>query len=269
MLLLFFKRLLIRLLAVLLAGRPIRGNVAFLGGPLNYLSELRLRFIETLNLSDDEVFVPEEAHLLVAKGAALDSLNSEPISNAELSDKIEVLRNSKDTTTNPIEPLFESEQDYLDFKARHAISKVVTKDLASYEGDCFLGIDAGSTTTKIVLIDNEGNLLYSLYGSNQGNPLKSVMNMLKSLYEVIPPNAVLRYSGVTGYGEKLIQTALNVDLNEIETIAHFTAAQKFEPDVTSIIDIGGQDMKYIKLKNGAIDNIMLNEACSSGCRFFY
>ena len=141
-------------------------------------------------------------------------------------------------------------------------------DLKTFEGDCFVGIDAGSTTTKLTLIDNEGRLLYSLYGSNEGNPLQSVIKMLKTLYSVLPKKAVIRYSGVTGYGEKLIQTALNVDLNEIETIAHYTAAKKFMPNVTSIVDIGGQDMKYIKLKNGAIDNIMLNEACSSGCGSF-
>ena len=141
-------------------------------------------------------------------------------------------------------------------------------ELEGYEGDCFLGIDAGSTTTKIVLTDKNGKLMYSLYGSNEGNPLQSVMKMLKKLYEVLPEKAILRCSGVTGYGEKLIQTALNVDLNEIETIAHYTAAKHFEPDVTSIVDIGGQDMKYIRMKNGAIDNIMLNEACSSGCGSF-
>ncbi len=141
-------------------------------------------------------------------------------------------------------------------------------DLKTYVGDAFLGIDAGSTTTKLVLIDKEGALLYSLYDNNKGNPLKSVISMLKKLYKVLPENVIIRYSGVTGYGEKLIQTALNVDLNEIETIAHFTAAQKFLPNVNSIIDIGGQDMKYIKLKNKTIDNIMLNEACSSGCGSF-
>ena len=252
----------------LACGRPIRGNVAFLGGPLSYLSELRKRFIETLNLKPEEIIVPEEAHLLVAKGAALDSLSTNPITVEELNKKIENLRNSHDNTTHPIEPLFKNEQDYKEFKERHEKAKVTKKDISAYEGDCYLGIDAGSTTTKLVLIDKEGNLLYSLYGSNEGNPLKSVMNMLKKLYEVLPEKAVLRYSGVTGYGEKLIQTALNVDLNEIETIAHYTAAKQFEPDVTAIIDIGGQDMKYIKMKNGAIDNIMLNEACSSGCGSF-
>ncbi len=252
----------------LACGRPIRGNVAFLGGPLNYLSELRTRFIETLNLSNDEVIVPEEAHLLVANGAALDSLGTNVITPDELAKKIENLKISHDNTSKPLEPLFRTNKDYEDFKQRHSKDTVSRKDLKTYEGDCYLGIDAGSTTTKLVLIDNEGNLLYSLYGSNQGNPLRSVMNMLKQLYSELPKKAILRYSGVTGYGEKLIQTALNVDLNEIETIAHYTAAKKFEPNVTSIVDIGGQDMKYIRMKNGSIDNIMLNEACSSGCGSF-
>ena len=252
----------------LACGRPIRGNVAFLGGPLNYLSELRTRFIETLQLKDDEIIVPEEAHLLVAKGAALDSIGSDEITTNELYEKIEHLKNSKDNTTKPLDPLFKSEEDYQAFKERHEKDKVSKNELSTYEGNCYLGIDAGSTTTKLVLIDNEGKLLYSLYGSNEGNPLKSVMTMLKELYLALPEKAVLRYSGVTGYGEKLIQTALNVDLNEIETIAHYTAAKTFEPKVTSIVDIGGQDMKYIRMKNGSIDNIMLNEACSSGCGSF-
>ena len=252
----------------LACGRPIRGNVAFLGGPLNYLSELRKRFIETLHLTPDEIIVPEEAHLLVAKGAALDSINSESMNANELEKRIENLKNSQDNTTHPLDPLFRNKEEYEDFKKRHAKDTVEKADLKSYKGDCFLGIDAGSTTTKLVLIDNEGRLLYSLYGSNEGNPLSSVMKMLKELYANIPEKAILRYSGVTGYGEKLIQTALNVDLNEIETIAHYTAAKNFEPDVTSIVDIGGQDMKYIRMKNGSIDNIMLNEACSSGCGSF-
>ena len=252
----------------LACGRPIRGNVAFLGGPLSYLSELRKRFIETLQLKDDEIIVPEEAHLLVAKGAALDSYHTEEITPNELEQKIENLKQSHDNTTHPLDPLFKNDEEYKNFKERHNKAKVNKTDLSTYEGDCYLGIDAGSTTTKLVLIDKDGNLLYSLYGSNEGNPLNSVTNMLKNLYKELPKKAILRYSGVTGYGEKLIQTALNVDLNEIETIAHYTAAKTFEPDVTSIVDIGGQDMKYIRMKNGSIDNIMLNEACSSGCGSF-
>ena len=252
----------------LACGRPIRGNVAFLGGPLNYLSELRKRFIETLNLKPEEIIVPEEAHLLVAKGAALDSLDTNLITAKELEQKIENLKISKDNTTKPLAPLFKDDNEYEEFKKRHSVAKVPRAKLKDLKGDCFLGIDAGSTTTKLVLIDNEGKLLYSLYGNNEGNPLKSVISMLKKMYVEIPNTATLRYSGVTGYGEKLIQTALNVDLNEIETIAHYTAAKQFEPDVTAIIDIGGQDMKYIKMKNGSIDNILLNEACSSGCGSF-
>lgn len=252
----------------LACGRPIRGTVAFLGGPLNYLPELRKRFIETLHLKPEEIVVPEEAHLLVAKGACLDAIDNTPISIDELKQKILNLRNSQDNTTHPIDTLFNSIDEYEKFKERHEKAKVPRKDLDSFEGDCFIGIDAGSTTTKLVLTDNEDNLLYSLYANNEGNPLKSVMKMLKELYSVLPPKAKIRFSGVTGYGEKLIQTALNVDLNEIETIAHYTAAKKFQPNVTSIVDIGGQDMKYIRLKNGAIDNIMLNEACSSGCGSF-
>ena len=252
----------------LACGRPIRGKVAFLGGPLNYLSELRNRFIETLHLKDNEIIIPEEAHLLVAKGAALDSLEAHPITVEKLRSKIEVLRASHDDTSLPLSPLFSIDAEYNEFKERHEKDKVEKADLDSYKGDAFIGIDAGSTTSKLVLIDKEGKLLYSLYGSNEGNPLQSVIKMLKTLYSQLPEGVIIRYSGVTGYGEKLIQTALNVDLNEIETIAHYTAAKKFMPNVTSIVDIGGQDMKYIKLKKGAIDNIMLNEACSSGCGSF-
>ena len=252
----------------LACGRPIRGNVAFLGGPLSYLPELRKRFIETLDLKENEIIVPEDAHLLVAKGAALDSLEMEPITSTQLEEKILNLRNSVDNTSLPLEPLFKTEEDYTKFKERHAKASVKKKDLNSLSGDCFIGIDAGSTTTKLVVIDRDKNLCYSDYGSNQGNPLKSVIAMLKKLYAILPATAKIRYSGITGYGEKLVQTALNIDLNEIETIAHYTAAKEFMPNVTSIVDIGGQDMKYIKMKNHVIDNIMLNEACSSGCGSF-
>lgn len=252
----------------LACGRPIRGHVAFLGGPLNYLSELRKRFIETLKLTDEEIIIPEEAHLLVAKGAALDSINTNAITIEKLRSKIGVLKVSHDDTSVPLHPLFTTDADYEEFKQRHEKDKVKNMDLKNYKGNAFIGIDAGSTTTKLVLIDENGHLLYSLYGSNEGNPLQSVINYLKILYKELPKDVIIRFSGITGYGEKLVQTALNIDLNEIETIAHYTAAKKFMPNVTSIVDIGGQDMKYIKLKNGAIDNIMLNEACSSGCGSF-
>lgn len=252
----------------LACGRPIRGNVAFLGGPLTYLPELRKRFVETLHLTPEQTIVPEEAHLLVAKGACLDAKDMNPISVEKLKSKIQVLRQSHDTTSQPLKPLFTTNAEYEEFKARHDKDKVEKKPLSEHKGDCFVGIDAGSTTSKLVVTDRDGALLYSAYQGNGGKPLESIIEMLKKLYSVMPKDAVIRYSGVTGYGEKLIQTALNVDLNEIETIAHYTAAKKFEPKVTSIVDIGGQDMKYIKLKNKAIDNIMLNEACSSGCGSF-
>ena len=252
----------------LACGRPLRGNIAFLGGPLNYLSELKNRFIETLNLTESQVISPAEAHLLVAKGAALDSVSLKPISVEKIRSKIEMLKNSHDSTTNTLKPLFVTDSEYTEFKERHNKDVVPKGDLSTYSGDCFVGIDAGSTTTKLVVTDTEGKLLYSLYSGNEGNPLKSVMKMLKELYSVLPESATIRYSGVTGYGENLIKTALNVDLNEIETIAHYTAAKRFMPNVTSIVDIGGQDMKYIKMKNHTIDNIMLNEACSSGCGSF-
>ena len=252
----------------LACGRPIRGKVAFLGGPLSYLSELRKRFIETLELTDDEIIVPEDAHLLVAKGATIDSVQYNPISIEKLKSKIELLRNYHDTASDSLKPLFTIENEYKEFKERHSKHNVPKRDLKSFSGDCFLGIDAGSTTSKLVLIDDQSNLLYSSYKNNEGKPLQTVIGMLKELYSVLPKKAVIRYAGSTGYGEKLIATALNLEIGEIETIAHYTAAKKFMPNATSIVDIGGQDMKYIKIKNGAIDNIMLNEACSSGCGSF-
>ena len=252
----------------LACGRPIRGKVAFLGGPLSYLSELRKRFIETLELTDDEIIVPEDAHLLVAKGATIDSVQYNPISIEKLKSKIELLRNYHDTASDSLKPLFTIENEYKEFKERHSKHNVPKRDLRSFSGDCFLGIDAGSTTSKLVLIDDQSNLLYSSYKNNEGKPLQTVIGMLKELYSVLPKKAVIRYAGSTGYGEKLIATALNLEIGEIETIAHYTAAKKFMPNATSIVDIGGQDMKYIKIKNGAIDNIMLNEACSSGCGSF-
>ena len=252
----------------LACGRPIRGKVAFLGGPLNYLPELRNRFVETLHLKEDEIIVPEEAHLLVAKGACLNSIDSNPVSVPKLKAKIEMFKSSKDSTTKPLHPLFQGNADYEEFKKRHDETKVPRIDIKDLKRDCFIGIDAGSTTTKLAVIDIDGNLCYSLYQNNGGSPLNSVIKMLKKVYTIIPDGIKIRYCGVTGYGEKLIQTALNVDLGEIETISHYTAAKEFMPNVTSIVDIGGQDMKYIKIKNGVIDNIMLNEACSSGCGSF-
>ena len=252
----------------LACGRPIKGKVAFLGGPLSYLSELRKRFIETLELTDEEIIVPENAHLLVATGAAFSSVETEMILTKTLQSNLKKFEKSNYTESKPLPALFETKQDYENFKERHAKHAINEAPLEGYIGNCYVGIDAGSTTTKLVLINENNEILYSLYRNNNGNPLTSVIEMLKQLYLVLPPTARLRYSGVTGYGEKLIQTGLNIDLNEIETIAHYTAAKEFEPEVSAIIDIGGQDMKYIKIKDDTIDNIMLNEACSSGCGSF-
>ncbi len=252
----------------LACGRPIRGKVAFLGGPLSYLPELRNRFIETLDLKEDEIIVPENAHLFVATGAAFSSVETEWISTKTLEKNLKKFEKSNYTESKPLPALFATKQDYEEFKERNAKHTVRETSLENFSGNCYLGIDAGSTTTKLVLINEKNEILYSLYRNNNGNPLTSVIEMLKELYKVLPETANLRFSGVTGYGEKLIQTGLNIDLNEIETIAHYTAAKEFEPNVSSIIDIGGQDMKYIKIKDDTIDNIMLNEACSSGCGSF-
>jgi predicted CoA-substrate-specific enzyme activase len=251
----------------LACGRPIRGNVAFLGGPLDFLPELRKRFIETLNLRDDQVIIPENSRLFIAKGAALASEGVEPISFNTLLARLNEPKKVKEETAR-LEPLFVSEEDYEKFKERHSRSKVARKDISCAYGDCFLGIDAGSTTTKLALTDIDGNLLYTWYGSNEGSPLMSTVNALKDLYKALPSGAKIANSVVTGYGEGLIKAALKADIGEIETIAHAKAAEFFCPGVDFILDIGGQDMKCMKLKNGVIDSIMLNEACSSGCGSF-
>ncbi len=252
----------------LACGKPIRGKVAFLGGPLNFLSELRKRFIETLGLSDDEVIFPENSELFIAIGAALASKTTPAIAFRALKDRLPTLETVEMNEVERLRPLFTDESELEEFRKRHGKNRVKRRDLKTFEGKCFLGIDAGSTTTKAVLIDAEGNLLYSRYGSNEGNPLNSAISILKDLYEQLPEKAVIANSTVTGYGEGLIQAALNIDIGEIETIAHYKAARQFLPGVDFILDIGGQDMKCMKIKNGVIDSIMLNEACSSGCGSF-
>lgn len=252
----------------LACGRPIKGNVAFLGGPLNYLSELRNRFIQTLNLDDQTAIIVQDAHLLVARGAALCSIKEKSITNKSLKEKIEKLKNIQVFESNILPPLFNNDKEYLEFKERHSKSVVPKKDLSTCTGNVYLGIDAGSTTSKLVLIDDEYNLLYSVYKSNEGSPLSTVLEMIKEVYKVLPKECTIKCASSTGYGENLIKTALNLDTSEIETIAHQTAAKQFIPNVDSIIDIGGQDMKYIRMKDNVIDSIMLNEACSSGCGSF-
>jgi predicted CoA-substrate-specific enzyme activase len=252
----------------LACGKPIRGNIAFLGGPLYYLSELRKRFIETLNLKEEQVIFPENSQLFVAIGAALASRTSPVIQFKLLKKRLSNLDDAYVHEIQRLRPLFLNAEELKEFSRRHSQHKAKRKKMGTYEGKCFLGIDAGSTTTKVALVDEDGALLYSFYGSNMGSPLKSVIKALKELYAALPEKAKIVNSTVTGYGEGLIKSALQVDIGEIETIAHYKAAESFLPGVDFILDIGGQDMKCLKIKNGVIDSIMLNEACSSGCGSF-
>jgi predicted CoA-substrate-specific enzyme activase len=263
-----FQAVVIQTISGLACGRPIRGNVAFLGGPLYFLSELRKRFIDTLKLKEDQVIFPENSQLFVAIGAALSSLNENPVSFDALLNSLGNYESASNGETKRLERLFADEEEYGEFKSRHSISSVRKRELSTFEGECFLGIDAGSTTTKIALIDGEGTLLYTYYGSNEGSPLKSTIKALKELYRLMPQKARIGNSTVTGYGEGLLKAALNVDIGEIETISHYKAAEFFCPGVDFILDIGGQDMKCLKIKDGVIESIMLNEACSSGCGSF-
>lgn len=250
-------------------GNPIRGNVAFLGGPLFFLSELTQHFIETLELAPEQAILSEHGQYFVAVGAAFAALDEEPISSELFYQQIEELHSADSLSDmEQIEPLFKNSKEYDDFRTRHAQNRVSRKDLASYEGKAYLGIDAGSTTTKLVLISEEGSLLHSFYGSNQGKPLETVIGALQELYQILPSSVTIAGAVATGYGEQLIKAALKVDLGEVETVAHLKAASHFLPDVTFVIDIGGQDMKSFFVSDGVIDSIMLNEACSSGCGSF-
>ncbi len=258
----------IQTISGLACGRPIKGNVAFLGGPLFFLSELRRRFADTLKLKEEQVIFPENSQLYVAIGAALSSVNEEPVLLKSLITKLENIGSNLISESNRLEPLFANQADYEEFSLRHHRATVKRSELSAFTGACFLGIDAGSTTTKLALIDGDGSLLYAHYGSNEGSPLKSTINMLKELYTLLPPKVKIVNSTVTGYGEGLLKAALNIDIGEIETVAHFKAAEFFCPGVDFILDIGGQDMKCLKIKDGIIESILLNEACSSGCGSF-
>ena len=251
----------------LACGKPIRGTVAFLGGPLHFLTELKAAFIRTLKLTDETTVDPENSHLFAAMGAALVAADAQ---DAQLSGLISRLEQGVAVTFEMprLEPLFRNESDYQIFCDRHSRAVVTKADIRTYSGPCFLGIDAGSTTTKLALIGSRGELLWNFYASNQGNPILTAQYAIGELKKLLPASAAIVRACSTGYGEALLKSAFNLDEGVVETIAHCTAASFFDPEVDCVLDIGGQDMKCIKLKNGTVDSIMLNEACSSGCGSF-
>ena len=253
----------------LACGKKITGKVAFLGGPLFFLSELRNRFIDTLKLTNEDIIFPENSQLFVAQGAALLSKeNSNFFTVEELEKKFQRL-NEKDTSdTTRLQPLFKDEEELKEFYTRHEKEKIDTVDLTTYKGNAYLGIDAGSTTIKVVLISENSEILYSHYSHNKGNPLENIITTLKELYSKLSKDITIKSSCVTGYGEALIKAALKVDIGVVETMAHYKGAQFFQPNVDFILDIGGQDMKCLKIEDGVITSILLNEACSSGCGSF-
>ena len=251
----------------LACGKPIRGCVAFLGGPLHFMPQLKNAFIRTLKLSPENVVDPENSHLFAAMGAALETEESAEIEISALIDKL-TKGVSMAYELKRLEPLFKDENEFLEFRARHDKAQVKKASLESYSGPCFLGIDAGSTTTKLALIGSSGELLYSFYANNQGNPIKTSIRAVEELQKLMPTEAYIARACSTGYGEALLKAAFCLDEGEVETIAHCTAASFFQKDVDCVLDIGGQDMKCIKLKNGSVDTILLNEACSSGCGSF-
>lgn len=253
----------------LACGKPIKGKVALLGGPLFFLSELRTRFFETLGLAEEDLITPEFAHYMVAIGTAIEAGKHEETTDLfKILVKLSQVGESHLIDTVALRPLFKDQNEYDRFKKRHNSHHAKRAALHDHKGPVFLGIDAGSTTTKVIAINENHEILFESYGSNQGNPLRSTMESLKSLYEHMPKEAYIGQSTVTGYGEQLLKAALMIDEGEIETITHYRAAAYFQPNVSFVIDIGGQDMKSLKVQDGFIESIMLNEACSSGCGSF-
>ena len=251
----------------LACGKPIRGHVAFLGGPLHFLSELREAFVRTLKLDDEHIIAPKHSHLFAAIGSALNSSRDLSIQLTSLQMRL-TNRIEMEFEVERMTPLFASKEEYDAFEARHAKHQVPVKDVSSYKGKCFLGIDAGSTTTKAALVGEDGTLLYSFYHSNEGDPLGTTISAIKDIYDKLPEGVEIVHSCSTGYGEALIKAALLLDEGEVETVSHYYAAAFFNPEVDCILDIGGQDMKCIKIKNQTVDSVQLNEACSSGCGSF-
>ena len=262
----------------LACGKPIRGKVAFLGGPLHFMEQLRRRFIETLKLKDDEIIVPENSQLFVAQGAAYSAERKFVCGPGEEKFNFPTVKEFRESLKNLVgaelhevqrlEPLFKSEEELKEFRERHASEKALRGDLDSTKGPVFLGLDSGSTTTKAVLTDIDGRILWNFYTANAGNPVDIAVQTLKDLYKRLPKDVYIARAVSTGYGEALFQAALGVDAGEVETITHFRAADFFVPGVEFLLDIGGQDMKCLRMKDGAISSIQLNEACSSGCGSF-
>ncbi len=253
----------------LACGKPIRGHVAFLGGPLHFLPELKKAFIRTLHLSGDEIIAPEHSHLFAAIGAAMNAVEASE-GTVSLEEMISRLSSGirMEFEVKRMEPLFENQADFDEFATRHSKHSVKKGELSSYHGKCFLGIDAGSTTTKVALVGEDGTLLYKFYSSNNGSPLATATRAMKEIKEQLPEDSEIVYSCSTGYGEALLKAAYLLDEGEVETISHYYAAAFFEPEVDCILDIGGQDMKCIRIKNGTVDSVQLNEACSAGCGSF-
>ncbi|MBQ5631569.1 MAG: 2-hydroxyglutaryl-CoA dehydratase, partial [Treponema sp.] len=262
----------------LACGKPIRGHVAFLGGPLHFMDQLRERFIVTLKLKDDEIIVPENSQLFVAAGSAFSADRNYNCSEeekakafptiAEFRERLKNLVDAELSEVQRLDPLFNNATELDEFRKRHAMEKAARGDLSLTTGPVFLGLDSGSTTTKAVLIDQKGRIIWDFYASNQGNPVDLAVKVLKDLYKQLPKDVYIARAVSTGYGEALFQAALGVDAGEVETITHFRAADFFVPGVEFLLDIGGQDMKCLRMKDGAIVSIQLNEACSSGCGSF-
>ena len=252
----------------LACGHPIRGHVAFLGGPLQYLSELRHRFYETLSLDEEHRIVPTNAHLFVATGAALAGESDKRVTFAEVIDALENLGDMQGSEVQRLDPLFANDEELAEFHARHDAQVVPKGNLATYRGRVFIGIDAGSTTMKAAVVGEDGELLYTWYGNNRGDVLGTARVIMDDIYDKLPEGCTVGHVTTTGYGEALLIEALGADSGEIETVAHLRGAKAFVPDVEFILDIGGQDMKCLRVHNGIIEHIMLNEACSSGCGSF-
>ncbi len=255
----------------LACGKPIRGNVAFLGGPLHFLTELKAAFVRTLNLTPEATIDPNNSHLFAAMGSAMNAKNNNKTEEiVVLTDMIDRLKNGikMEFEVQRMEPLFKDEADFETFKERHARATVRKSRLSEYKGNCYLGIDAGSTTTKVALVGEDGSLLYSFYQNNNGSPIKTAIKAVKEIAEQMPEDCRIVRACSTGYGEALLKSAFMLDEGEVETVAHYYAASFFDPSVDCVLDIGGQDMKCIRIKNHAVDSVQLNEACSSGCGSF-